>query len=135
MGVVTPPRSAPPIDLVPPSDRWHASHGWPRWLPIVLGAWLFFTSFIWPHAGDDLNNTWLVGVLMAGFGVVALYRPGWRWATAVLGLWLAISTQAIPHIETATLWNNVLVGLAVFVASLVRDHERDQRMTRRNTLR
>lgn len=111
--------SAPPVDVVPPPSRWPRSHGWPHWIPIVLGAWLFVSIFLWPHSRDAWANTWLVGVLLMGTGALSLYKPWARWGNAVLAVWLGISTLAIPHLVPATAWNNLLVALAVLAATLL----------------
>jgi hypothetical protein len=109
--------SAPPVDVIPPPARWRRYHGWPRWIPIVAGAWLSVSIFLWPHSDDTWANTWLVGVLLMGFGALSLYKPWVRWLNVVLAVWLVISTLALPHIVPATLWNDLLVALAVLAAT------------------
>lgn len=91
----------------------------PRWVSILAGLWLFLTVFLWPHSGDSLANAWMVGVLIVGAGVAALYRPRLRFANTVLGLWLLVSTLWIEHVSTGTIWNHLTVAVVVIAASLV----------------
>jgi hypothetical protein len=71
---------------------------------------------------------------MAGIGTVALWTPSIRWVNTAAALWLFVSTFVIEHGSTATIWNNAIVGVVVFVASLIpsgemRDAGRPARVT------
>lgn len=92
---------------------------WPRWVNLVLGAWLFISAFIWPHTASSQANTWIVGALMAGAAIWAMFAPPVRWVNTVLAIWLFISTFFIPHVTTGTVWNNAIVAILVFLVSLV----------------
>jgi hypothetical protein len=85
----------------------------------VLGAWLFISIFMWPHDHDGRTNTWMIGLLLSGFGALSLYLPWVRWVTGLMGAWLCVSTLAIDHVVRPTVWNNLAVGLLVLAASLV----------------
>ena len=91
---------------------------WPGWIPIALGAWLFISTFLWPH-GTASTNTWIVGLLIAIASLIALRMPWMRWVDTALAIWLFLSTLAMPGATRATLWNNLIVALLVFLVSLV----------------
>lgn len=91
----------------------------PRAINIVLGVWLFISAFIWPHSAGQLTNTWIVGALCAAFAVIALWVHEIRYLNTALAVWLFISAWALPRLSIGTLWNNVLVAIAIFVVSLM----------------
>jgi hypothetical protein len=90
-----------------------------RVVNIILGVWLFISAFLWPHAMSQQTNTWLCGALVVVFAVVAMRVPPARYLNTALAIWLFISAWALPSVTTATIWNNALVGIALFVVSLV----------------
>lgn len=89
-----------------------------RGVNIVLGVWLFISAFVWVHTGAQMTNTWIVGILVALFGAIAVRFPQARWVNTALAIWLGISLWVLPTFA-ATFWNNLIVGLAVLVASLI----------------
>lgn len=109
--------SAPPVDLVPAPRRRRAG-GWPGWLPIVLGLWLAISIFLWPHTRDSQLNTWLVGVLVAGIGSIALYVPWLARVNVVLAVWLGASAIALQDTVEVTSVNNVVVAIGVLLAAV-----------------
>ena len=44
---------------------------WEDWINLVLGAWLFFSPWIfgYAHAAAAAWNSWIVGVLIAGIAI------------------------------------------------------------------
>jgi hypothetical protein len=42
-----------------------------------------------------------------------------RFLNTLLAIWLFITAFAIPHVSSATVWNNALVAIAIFVVSLM----------------
>ena len=92
---------------------------YPRALPIALGAWLFVSAFLWPHGTGAAVNSWIVGLLIVVAGLIALRMPWMRWLDTALAVWLFLSTLAMPSATGATLWNNLIVAVLVFLASLV----------------
>jgi hypothetical protein len=91
----------------------------PQYLNIILGIWLFISAFIWPHAPALRTNTWILGIIITAVSVVALRTPAARGVNAVAAAWLFFSSLAMTHVSVGTVWNNVLVAIAVFVLSLV----------------
>ncbi len=90
-----------------------------RYVNVVLGVWLFISAFVWEHTAAERTNTWILGVLFVVFALVAMQSPGARWVNTALSIWLFISVWALPHDNLGTMWNNALVAIAVFIASLV----------------
>ncbi len=64
------------------------------------------------------TNTWIVGALIFIAAIIAVFAPTVRFANMVLAIWLFFSTFFIPHANTGTVWNNVIVAIVVFVLSL-----------------
>lgn len=92
----------------------------PRVANIILGAWLFISAFLWPHTSAQFNNAIIVGLLAIVFAVVAMAGYVWaRYANAALAGWLFLSTLFLPRISTATLWNHILVAVAVFIFAMI----------------
>jgi hypothetical protein len=65
------------------------------------------------------TNTWILGVLTVVFSLGATRVPQMRFLNTILAVWLFISAWVLPRISVGTLWNNVLVAIAIFVMSLV----------------
>ena len=91
----------------------------PRIINAILGVWLFVSAFLWPHSQAQLTNTWICGVLCVVFSLVAMAVPQARYLNTLLAIWLFISAWALPTVSAGTIWNNVLVAIAVFILSLV----------------
>jgi hypothetical protein len=91
----------------------------PRIVNVVLGVWLFISAFLWPHTQAQLTNTWVCGVLCVIFALIAMAVPWVRYLNTLLAIWLFISAWALPTMNAGTIWNNVLVSIAIFVASLI----------------
>jgi hypothetical protein len=84
----------------------------------ALGVWLFISAFAWPHSMAQRTNTWIVGILVVAFSLGAMNVPRLRYANTILAVWLFISAWALPHVSAGTVWNNVLVSIALFIVSL-----------------
>ncbi len=96
-------------------------NGWPmaRVINAVLGVWLFISAFAWPHLAAQRTNAAICGVLCVVFALVATSVPRVRYLNSLLAIWLFISSWAMAVERIGTLWNNVLVAIAIFVVSLV----------------
>lgn len=90
----------------------------PRIINVILGVWLFISAFVWPHTQVQMTNTWILGVLCVIFALVATAVPWARYLNALLAIWLFISAFALPVRSAGTIWNNVLVAIAIFIVSL-----------------
>lgn len=90
-----------------------------RYLNILLGIWLFISAFTWSHSSAQLTNTWIMGAITVIAAWVATRVPPVRFVNTAVGIWLIISSFALPRLSVATTWNNLLVGVAITVVSLV----------------
>lgn len=88
------------------------------YLNIMVGIWLFISTFLWRHSGAQFSNTWIMGAIVAVVGAVSLARPALRYLNTLAGAWLIISAFALPTIAAGTRWNNFLVGVIVVTLSL-----------------
>jgi hypothetical protein len=111
-----------------PVERGPATRGAPpRIVNIILGVWLFLSAFLWPHNQAQLTNTWIVGVLCVIFALIAMAVPWVRYLNTLLAIWLFISAWALPMTNAGTIWNNVLVAIAMFIASLIPSEPGEER--------
>jgi hypothetical protein len=92
---------------------------WPRWLGLALGLWLLVSTSVWPYAGATGANTWLVGMLVTVFSLWGLVAAPCRGLTALLALWLYVSTVALWPGDAASLLNNALTAVLVLAVSCV----------------
>ncbi len=90
-----------------------------RGINLILGVWLFISAFVWNHSAAERTNTWILGVLCVVFALIAMSTPTARWLNTALAVWLFISVWALPHTNLGTMWNNPIVAIIVFLASLV----------------
>ncbi len=97
----------------------HQGSATARGINTLLGIWLFVSAFVWEHTTAERTNTWILGILCVAFAAAAMRTPLARWLNTALAIWLFISVWALPHDNVATMWNNALVAIAVFVLSLV----------------
>ncbi len=112
-------------------NRWASNAEGARWLNVVLGVWLFISAFLWPHTAAERTNTWILGVLCVVFALIAMSQPAARWLNTILAIWLFISVWALPHQNLATMWNNAIVAIVVFLASLVGTSRTETPLTER----
>ena len=100
-------------------DRTQPDGGsvWPSWVNLIIGIWLIVSAFVLPHTLGAETNTWIVGILIATAALWSMFAPGLRFADTILAIWLFFSTLGFPH--DASVWNNVIVSIVVFLVSLV----------------
>lgn len=91
----------------------------PRLINLALGAWLFVTAFLLPRTGAAFTNAWIMGVVIAGFALLAMVAPIARWVNALAGAWVFIAAFVVPHASVASFWNDLIVGAAVALLALV----------------
>ena len=91
----------------------------PRLIEVTLGAWLFASAFLWPELRARVTNTWICGVLCVSVAIVAMGLSWARTFNSALAVWLFVGAWALPTAHVATLWNNVLCSIALFLVSRV----------------
>ena len=109
-----------------------SSNNMARGFTLLLGVWLFISAFIWPHTEAQMTNTWICGVLAVIFAAVAMRAPQARYVNTILAIWLFISAFALTSESIGTVWNNVIVAIAIFVSSLV-PSDTEPRLVHRTT--
>jgi len=90
-----------------------------RILGVLLGLWLVVSVFLWPHTSAQGANAVLCGIACMALTTVGLYFEPARYICAGLGAWIFLSTFLLASSSRATVWNNAVVGIAVFVTALV----------------
>jgi hypothetical protein len=90
----------------------------PALINVVLGVWLFVSAFLLPEPRLHATSTWISGVLCVVFAIASMGVPWARYLNSTLAIWLFVSAWALPTEHVATLWNNVLCSIAIFVVSL-----------------
>ena len=92
-------------------------------LNAMFGVWLFISAFLWPHTLPQFHNGWILGVLVTAFALAAIAGVRWaRYVNFALGIWLFISTLALPRSSGGTTLNNVLVAAAIIITALLPEH-------------
>lgn len=92
---------------------------WPaRIAQIVLGVWLLVTTWLWPHHYLQGMVALVGGGLAVVFSLVAVKVPPVRALLGLLPVWVLIGTLFQPA-NPATLANNILWSLAIFVLSFL----------------
>jgi fructose-specific phosphotransferase system IIC component len=107
------------------------NHRMARAIQIALGVWLFISAFAWSHTPSQFNNAWVVGALIAIMAAASMAAPLLRYANTALAVWLFISPFVLPTIAAATMWNHIIVAVALFLASMVPEVAARRRPTRR----
>lgn len=85
----------------------------------LLGMWLFVTAFMWPHGEAVGTLTIVCAVLTFLMAIASFYTIAARYANLVVAAALFIGTLALPTMTRATVWNNVIVAVAMLAASLM----------------
>jgi hypothetical protein len=93
---------------------------WARATDVALGCWLFASAFVLPRGEAAGGNAWIVGMLIAVFGLWGIWAPAVRRVNTLAGVWLLSSAFFLPHLGVATRVHDVLIACAVLGLSLVR---------------
>jgi DNA-binding response OmpR family regulator len=81
---------------------------------VLLALWLIASVFLWRHSRAQEYNALVVGALAAVVASAVLgHGTRSRPAMVVLGAWLVVSTALLRWQAPATLWNHLLVGVAL----------------------
>jgi hypothetical protein len=91
-----------------------------RIVNLLLGIWLFFSAFAWPHESRQQVVTCIFGILVAVIGFLAVrLSSGIRFANTVLAVLLFASAFVLHHAAVTTVWNNSFVAVVIFLVSLI----------------
>jgi hypothetical protein len=94
----------------------------PHLIAAAIGVWMMFAPAVLGYGGEAATSDYVVGPLIASFGLIAAWEitRALRVCNLVLGAWLATSPLYLSHLSRASLLNAVVCGAAVFALSLVR---------------
>ncbi len=90
-----------------------------RTLSVVVALWEFFAAFAIPRARPSFAAAWILGLLATVLALVAMFRARARAGTLAVGLAVLASAFVIHHRTSAAWWNDVAVGAALAVLSVV----------------
>ena len=86
---------------------------------VIASAWLILSAFAWPHTDAQVINTAATGAAMLCFALLTLVSGPARYLCLGAAAWLLVSTLRMDTLRAATLWNNGIVGVAIFFAAMV----------------
>ena len=87
----------------------------------VVAAWLFVSALVLPHSSATSWNTILVAVAVSAVAFLAFAapgRPGLRWLSTVIAVWLFMAALVMPHESLGTILHDVFVSLVLAALSL-----------------
>jgi hypothetical protein len=90
-----------------------------RYANLLLGIWLVTSAFLWRHSPAQFTNSWSVGSLCLVVASLARVVQPIRYGNTALGLWLIVSTPWLEGLDRSTAINNLAVGAAILVLSLL----------------
>jgi hypothetical protein len=90
-----------------------------RTLGIILSLWLFFSAFAWPRSPESFANAWLVGLASGVSALAGMRSPRARYLAAALSAWLVAAAFVLPRRSGVAFWNDLAVGVAMLLFSLV----------------
>lgn len=96
---------------------------WPRWVHMILGAWVLVSTLIWSPAVSTTINGCAIGALLVGAAVLELYAPQVRALNAILAVWLFASTMFLPA-GSALFVSNLVTAIVVLVLTPLRGDRR-----------
>lgn len=86
----------------------------------LVGIWLFATGFIWFHTPAQKAVTIVAAVLTFVLALLSLFTPVARYLNVCVAVLLFVmSAIALPTLSLATLGNNTIVAIVIFVLSLI----------------
>ncbi|HXI60517.1 MAG TPA: hypothetical protein VNO55_30860 [Polyangia bacterium] len=99
----------------------------PRFFNTALAGWLAVSALLWPHSTPQRISTFVSGALILLLETAARRVEWAHRLTGLVASWVILSLFVIwPRPMTA--WNNLLIGVAVAVFSVM---EADRPVTRR----
>ncbi|HET6550397.1 MAG TPA: SPW repeat protein [Solirubrobacter sp.] len=119
------PRRAPeaPPDPAPVDEVEREEIGVSAWLNVIAGIWLIIAPFVLGYGdGDPYWNDIIFGALIAVAAAArAIAAPRLPWLSALnmlFGAWIFASAFWLESTSQA-IWNNVILGVVVFVLALL----------------
>ena len=109
---------------------------WIGWTNLGLGVWLAVAAFVLPHARGTGRVEDVIGglfVALAALWSAEAFRPRISafasWMVALTGAWVVIAPWVLGYRRrTASVGNDVVVGLLVFTLAAINSRIKDRRM-------
>jgi hypothetical protein len=106
----------------------------PRIINVLIGTWLFFSAFAWPHSTPQGMTALVCGAMTVLLSLATMYFSGIRYLTAVVAVMLFVTSLATADHLDRTFWHNSIMAIAIFVNALIdrgtaavkRDTERER---------
>jgi hypothetical protein len=95
-----------------------------RILNVLIGTWLFLSTFMWPHQPIHAVATLVCAVVIVLLSLGTIYVPRLRYGTALAALTLFVTSVATSGVSDRTVWHNTVVAVIVLVAALVDTRQR-----------
>jgi hypothetical protein len=119
----TAPAPGLPPAGAPPAGSWRDEVTGAATLNVLAGIWLIIAPFVLGYRdGDPYWNDIVFGavvVLLAGARAFGAYRQAWMsWLNMLIGAWLFASAFWLDSSGRAA-WNDVVLGIIVFVLGAV----------------
>ncbi|HXU00470.1 MAG TPA: hypothetical protein VN903_05730 [Polyangia bacterium] len=86
---------------------------------VLIGTWLFLSSFAWPHTTAQRYAAMICGALTVLFSLFTVYNPGIRYMTAVVAVVLFVETLTLVRPGTMTFWHDAVIAIAIFFGALL----------------
>lgn len=92
-----------------------------NWLNLITGIWLIIAPFALGYFNPTArtNDIWL-GIIVGILAVIRLVtRAVWAsWLNALAGVWLIVAPFVLHYSGTASIWNDVILGILVAAFAL-----------------
>ncbi len=101
---------------------------------VLSGLWLALSPYILGFAWHTTAwwNALVIGIALVILGVIRFASreqfEGLRWTALVLGAWMVASPFVVEYVVvTAAMWNAIIIGAVMIVASLLPMESREAR--------
>jgi hypothetical protein len=87
-------------------------------LNVLAAIWLIVAPYVLNYAHTSAaSNDITIGIIVGILALIRLVTPttsGWlSWINVIFGLWLIISPFFLGYVNTASLWNDIILGIIV----------------------
>ncbi|HVY27838.1 MAG TPA: hypothetical protein VHB79_14885 [Polyangiaceae bacterium] len=97
-----------------PDDRARLANAWPRYVSLLMGAWMFVSAFAWPHSRDACAAAWISGAGIGMNAFAAIWASQVRYFTMLLGgMSLVWQASAAGNDQLALISGVVSSGLVI----------------------
>jgi len=85
---------------------------------VLLGVWLFMSTFLWQHHPDQVINGWVCGLFTILFAAMAIAQPMMRHLGAAFAVWIFFSAFVVTSVSLATVISTAVAGALIFGLSM-----------------